>query len=162
MKPEYVVGLIADTHGLLRPEALAALRGSDFILHAGDIGDPAILEALTALAPVVAVRGNNDVEGALAELPERAELRLGAARILLLHDLKALDADESDGFQAVVSGHSHRPRCERRGAVLFVNPGSAGARRFKLPIAAGRLRVQGSELSAELFELLPRPVLRRS
>jgi uncharacterized protein len=146
------VGLISDTHGLLRPEALAALKGSDYLIHAGDIGDPAILEQLAELAPLTAVRGNNDAGPEWAAVPETAVLEAGGARILVIHDLNELALDPQ-GYQAVVSGHSHQPRCERRGGVLYVNPGSAGPRRFSLPISLGRLRIAGGEVEGELIEL---------
>ena len=148
------VGLIADTHGLLRPEAVAALRGSDYLIHAGDIGDPQILHALAEIAPVVAVRGNND-QGPWAEaLPPSAALRVGDLRLYVIHDLADLDLDPAPcGYAAVISGHSHRPRCERRDGVLFVNPGSAGPRRFHLPVTVGQLLVAKSGLTARLIEL---------
>jgi uncharacterized protein len=147
------VGLISDTHGLLRPEVTAFLRGSDFIVHGGDICDPAILDELRALAPVTAVRGNND-RGAWAEgLAETEWLRVGEVTIYAIHDLSQLDIDpQAEGVHVVVSGHSHQPHVERRDGVLFVNPGSPGPRRFKLPIAAGELNVQGAEVSARIVE----------
>jgi uncharacterized protein len=147
------VGLISDTHGLLRPEVTAFLRGSDFIVHGGDICDPAILDELRALAPVTAVRGNND-RGAWAErLAETEWLRVGEVFIYAIHDLSQLDIDpQAAGVHVVVSGHSHQPHVERRDGVLFVNPGSPGPRRFKLPIAAGELNVQGAEVSARIVE----------
>jgi putative phosphoesterase len=150
----FSVGLISDTHGLLRPEALAALRGSRCIVHAGDIGDPAILEALARLAPVTAVRGNNDTGPWARKLRDTAVLQAGGARIYLLHDLKALDIDPAaEGFAAVVSGHSHKPAETRRDGVLYVNPGSAGPRRFRLPVSVGRLFVRNSTVEAELIGL---------
>jgi len=148
------VGLISDTHGLLRPGAVEALRGSDFIVHAGDIGDPAILAALARLAPVTAVRGNVDRGSWAAALPETAVLTVGDAVIFVIHNLAALDRDPvTAGFRVVVSGHSHRPAWREQDGVLFVNPGSAGPRRFTLPIALGRLRVAGRRTTAELIEL---------
>ncbi|MDB5987377.1 MAG: putative phosphoesterase [Nevskia sp.] len=157
MKP-LIVGLISDTHGLLRPEALAALRGSDFIIHAGDIGDPEILSRLAEIAPLTAIRGNNDVDAAYAQVPERAWLAIGEARIYVLHNRAelnpAIDWNPADGAaHAVISGHSHKPSCERCDGVLFVNPGSSGPRRFKLPIGIGRLTVSGTKIEAELLEL---------
>jgi uncharacterized protein len=147
------VGLISDTHGLLRPEVVAFLRGSDFIVHGGDICDPAILDELNTLAPVTAVRGNND-RGAWAErLAETEWLQVGEVFIYAIHDLSQLDVDlQAAGVHVVVSGHSHQPNVERRDGVLFVNPGSPGPRRFKLPIAAGELIVQGNEVSARIVE----------
>ena len=149
------VGLISDTHGLLRPQALAQLRGVDHIVHAGDIGTAAVLARLAELAPVTAVRGNND-QGAWAEaLPETATLRTGGVAIHIIHDVKLLDVDPaSAGYDAVVSGHSHRPSCTRRDGVLYVNPGSAGPQRFTLPIAVGELRIADGELRAEVIELV--------
>jgi putative phosphoesterase len=150
----YRVGLISDTHGLLRPQALEALRGNDFIIHAGDVGDPAILERLAEIAPVTAVRGNVDVEPWTSVLPETAVLQVGEALIYVVHDILSLDLDPAAaGFHAVVTGHSHRPAEEVRGGVLYVNPGSAGPRRFNLPIAAAQLLVTGTRLRARLFEL---------
>ena len=136
------IGLISDTHGLLRPEALHVLAGCDRLLHAGDIGNAAILEALAAIAPVTAVRGNND-HGAWAErLPEALTLTLAGLRIHLLHDLAELAVDPAaEGIAAVVSGHSHQPLVRQQGSTCFVNPGSAGPRRFKLPVSVGELLV---------------------
>lgn len=149
------VGIISDTHGLLRPEALAALRGSDLIIHAGDVGTPQVLEGLRELAPVTAVRGNND-RGALAtELPETEAVEVGGRWLYVLHDLHALDLDAAaGGFAAVVAGHSHRPKIEERQGVLFINPGSAGPRRFSLPVAVARLRVGARSIDAETLVLL--------
>lgn len=148
------IGLISDTHGLLRPEALAALAGCERIIHAGDIGDPAILAALEAIAPVVAVRGNNDHGPWAAALPERAELRVGELRVWVIHDLAELDLDPAAaGCRAVVSGHSHRPGRTERGGVLYVNPGSAGPRRFHLPVSVGRLEVSARDVTARLLTL---------
>jgi len=150
------VGLISDTHGLLRPEAVAALRGSDRIVHAGDVGSPAVLAALAAIAPVTAVRGNVDRGKWAAALPVTATLRVGDVRIYVIHDLAGLDVDPAAaGVQAVVAGHSHQPRIASRGGVLYVNPGSAGPRRFSLPISLARLRISGSRVRARLVELVP-------
>ena len=141
------IGLVSDTHGLLRPEALAWLRGCDHILHAGDIGDPAILDALRALAPLDAVRGNNDRGDWAAALPETLTLAIEGVRVHLLHDLAELAIDPAaQSVQVVVSGHSHKPLVQQRDGVVYVNPGSAGPRRFKLPIAAGELRVAGGRI----------------
>jgi len=150
------IGLISDTHGLLRPEALQAMRGSDFIVHAGDIGDPAILEQLARIAPVTAVRGNNDKGAEYARISETDVLQAGAVLIYVIHDLNELDLDPAAAeFQVVVSGHSHRPSSRLRDGVLYINPGSAGPRRFSLPIAAAALRIKGKAVEAELLDLLP-------
>ncbi len=148
------VGLISDTHGLLRPEAVAFLRGSDHIVHAGDIGDPNILKQLAALAPVTAVRGNND-RGAWAKaIPVADVLQAENVRIYVIHDIAELDVDPAAaGYQVVVSGHSHKPAVRERGGVLYVNPGSAGPRRFKLPIAVAELAVVGASVTATLAHL---------
>lgn len=144
------LGLVSDTHGLLRPEVLDAMRGVARILHAGDVGDPAVLDALARVAPVDAVRGNND-RGSWAEtLPAERRLRFGGVEVLLVHD--AADA-RPEGARVVVVGHSHRPRVEERDGVLWVNPGSAGPRRFTLPIAAGYLVVEGDRVEAEIRTL---------
>jgi putative phosphoesterase len=148
------VGVIADTHGLVRPEAIAALRGAARIIHAGDIGRPAVLEALEAVAPVVAVRGNNDQEAWAAALPETVIVEVDDLRLYVLHDVKTLDFDPAvAGFSAVICGHSHRPRLEQRAGVWFINPGSAGPRRFTLPVTVARLYVHGGTLTTELVEL---------
>jgi len=145
------IGLISDTHGLLRPQALAALQGSQRIVHAGDIGDPRILDALAAIAPVTAVRGNND-RGAWADaLAETELLVLEGVQVLVIHDVKALA--DAHGAQVVIAGHSHQPTLERRDGVLFVNPGSAGPRRFKLPVCVGRLIVDNGHVEAEVIPL---------
>jgi putative phosphoesterase len=134
------VGLISDTHGLARPEALAALAGSVHIVHAGDIGDPAVLEALRRIAPVTAVRGNNDFAPWARKLRDTEVLEIARTRIYVIHDLSELGLDPAAaGIDIVVSGHSHRPAEEVRDGVLYVNPGSAGPRRFNLPIAVARL-----------------------
>ena len=147
------VGRISDTHGLLRPEATAFLRGSDFIVHAGDIVDAAILDRLAAIAPVTAVRGNNDKGAWAMRLSETEVLEIDEVLIYVLHDLAALDVDPAAaGFRVVVSGHSHRPRITERDGVLYVNPGSAGPRRLNLPIAAAELTVAGDKVDARLVE----------
>ena len=154
--PSRSVGVISDTHGLLRPEALNALRGSDYIIHAGDVGDPGILAQLGAIAPVTAVRGNTDRERWARELPATNVLQVGEVSIYVLHDVGTLDLDPRAAcFGAVVSGHSHRPFQERREGVLFFNPGAAGPRRFNLPVTIGRLRIAGNQLSAEIIPLIP-------
>jgi uncharacterized protein len=148
------IGVISDTHGLVRPQAVAALRGSDLIVHAGDVGSPAVLEALRAVAPVVAVRGNND-DGVWAEKLSAMEVvDLDGVLLYVLHDLAELDVDpKAAGFHAVIAGHSHQPKLERRGGVLYLNPGSAGPRRFKLPVALARVRIHAGVVDAELVEL---------
>ena len=140
------IGLISDTHGLLRPQAVAVLRGSDYIVHAGDIGNAQILDQLGEIAPVTAVRGNNDHGNWAAAIPERAVLEAHGSRIYVLHSLAQLDAASAVQYSAIVSGHSHRPRKDRRGSVLYVNPGSAGPRRFGLPVSLGELLVDGEGL----------------
>ena len=146
-----MVGVISDTHGLMRPEALAALAGSDHILHAGDIGTPGILEALRAVAPVTAVRGNNDRGAWAGAIAEREMLALGGAWFYLLHDIAELDIDpRAAGVQVVVAGHSHKPLREERDGVIYLNPGSAGPRRFRLPVAVARVVVDGARLEASL------------
>lgn len=148
------IGVISDTHGLLRPQALAALAGSELILHAGDIGSPEVLSALQALAPVAAVRGNNDTAPWALALPETRVVEAGGLRFYLLHDLKTLALDPvTAGFAAVISGHSHKPLEERRAGVLYLNPGSAGPRRFQLPISLARLQLHDGQVHAELLHL---------
>jgi putative phosphoesterase len=148
------IGLISDTHGLLRPEAKAFLSGSEIIIHAGDIGNAGILSELRLIAPVTAVRGNNDSGAWAEELNETELLRMGDFSIYAIHDLARLGIDPSAaGIRAVVSGHSHKARVEERGGVLFVNPGSAGPRRFKLPIAVGEIIVRGAAISAKTVDL---------
>jgi len=149
------IGLISDTHGLLRPEALAFLAGSEHIVHGGDIGNPEILERLAAIAPLTVVRGNNDTAAWVGTIPETARLDVGGVAILVIHDLKELAGDPAaDGVRVVVSGHSHKPACVERGGVLYVNPGSAGRRRFTLPISAGELLVEDGRVEARLVTLV--------
>jgi putative phosphoesterase len=148
------VGLISDTHGLLRPEAVAFLRGSDYIVHAGDIGDANVLRELNALAPVTAVRGNNDRGPWVEAIAETEVLQVNKVYIYVLHNVAELDLDPvAAGFQVVVSGHLHRPSVEERDGVLYVNPGSSGPRRFKLPIAVAELEVVGHSVKAKVVEL---------
>lgn len=149
-----VVGVISDTHGLVRDEAVAALRDADLIVHAGDVGTPEVLEALRAIAPVTAVRGNNDRGAWAASLPATAVVELEDSALYVLHDLAELDLDpRAAGFGAVIAGHSHRPVVEDRGGVLFVNPGSAGPRRFRLPVAVARLEVVGRSVRGTVVRL---------
>lgn len=148
------IGLISDTHGLLRPEALDFLRGSDHLIHAGDIVDPAILDRLAELAPLTVVRGNNDFGSWAAAVPETATVTLGGVTIHVLHDLKDLALDPAaSGLRVVVAGHSHKPSCEERGGVLYVNPGSAGRRRFTLPISVGELLIDEGRVDVRLVML---------
>lgn len=151
---EIVIGVISDTHGLLRPEALAALAGSQLIIHAGDVGDAAILERLRQIAPVHAVRGNVDVEPWARELPETAVVEAGGVSLYVLHKIADLDLKpQAAGFAAVIFGHSHQPEIKSRKSVLYFNPGSAGPRRFRLPVSLGRLRVRDGQLEPELITL---------
>src|SRR5262245_54284776 len=148
------IGIISDTHGLMRPEAVAALVGAERIIHAGDIGRPAVLQSLEAVAPVIAVRGNNDQGAWAAAIPDTAAVDVDDLRLYVLHDVKALSFDPATaGFAAVICGHSHQPRLEQRAGVWFVNPGSAGPRRFKLPVAVARLYIREGTLTPELVML---------
>jgi uncharacterized protein len=150
----HTVGVISDTHGLLRPEAVAALAGVERIVHAGDIGSPEVIAALQRIAPVSAVRGNNDRDAWAAAIPETDVVEIGAVSLYVLHDLHELDLDpRAAGFAAVIAGHSHQPRMEERAGVLYLNPGSAGPRRFKLPISLARLTVTGARVQARLVTL---------
>jgi putative phosphoesterase len=149
-----IVGVISDTHGLLRPEAIDALHGSDLIVHAGDVGAPEILDRLRAIAPTTAVRGNVDTQPWARRLPLTEVVQAGQLHLYMLHDLGALDLDpKAAGFAAVISGHSHKPVAETRDGVLYLNPGSAGPRRFSLPICLARLHVEGTRLRHELIRL---------
>jgi putative phosphoesterase len=150
-----LLGLISDTHGLMRPEALAALHGSDLIVHAGDVGKPEIIEELRGIAPVIAVRGNIDKGPWASRLPASAVAELGPARIYVLHDIEQLDLDPvADQFNLIVSGHSHQPSHTERGGVMYVNPGSAGPRRFRLPVMLARVDVSIDPWRVEFVELL--------
>jgi uncharacterized protein len=149
-----VLGVISDTHGLLRPEALNALAGVDRILHAGDIGTPQILVELAKIAPVTAIRGNVDRDSWARRLPETEVVEVEDVTIFLLHDLERLDlVPEAAGFGAVVYGHSHKPRMEEKNGVLYFNPGSAGPRRFHLPVSVGKLHIRGDNIAGQLIEL---------
>jgi putative phosphoesterase len=148
------IGLISDTHGLLRPEAVDYLAGSDHIVHAGDIGGPELLERLAGIAPLTVVRGNNDTAAWARTIPETARLEMGGVSVYVIHDIKELDIEPAAvGVRVVVSGHSHKPACLERDGVLYVNPGSAGRRRFTLPIAAGELLVEGGQVEVRLVTL---------
>lgn len=149
-----LIGVISDTHGLLRPEAVAALAGCKHILHAGDVGDAAILERLRNIAPMTAIRGNVDTRGPCAELPETEFVELGGKSFYLVHSELWLDIKpEAAGVAVVVSGHSHKPSIETRGGVMYLNPGSAGPRRFSLPVTVGIVEVTGGEIAARIVEI---------
>jgi putative phosphoesterase len=149
-----LIGVISDTHGMLRPEALAALQGVEHILHAGDVGDAQILAALSEIAPVTAIRGNIDVFGPCAELPAIEMVDLGGKNFYMLHDRKQLDLNpEAAGIAAVISGHSHQPAIDWRKEVLYFNPGSAGPRRFSLPISLGFIEIRGGKIEPKLITL---------
>jgi putative phosphoesterase len=151
------VGLVSDTHGLLRPEARAFLIGCDYIVHGGDVGDPKILEDLAAMAPLIAVRGNNDAAPWAARLRQTELIRVGNIFVYVIHDLAQLDIDpRAAGVRVIVSGHSHKPSVEERDGILYVNPGSCGPRRFKLPISVGEIVVSGSAVAARLVDLIAR------
>lgn len=154
MSNDYLIGVISDTHGLVRPEAIAAFKGVDLIIHAGDIGGPDVLEALRVLSPVVAVRGNNDKGEWAASLADTEVVDVRGTLFYLLHHLNELDlTPAAAGFKGVISGHSHRPLVEKREGVLFINPGSAGPRRFKLPVSVGFIRMNDTGFTAEVKEL---------
>jgi putative phosphoesterase len=154
MPPTTIVGVISDTHGLLRPEALDALDGSDLILHAGDIGTSSVLEMLAEVAPVVAVRGNVDRGEWAKSIPEKTAVEIGDATVYILHDRQMLDLKpDAAGFQAVVSGHSHQVVQEMKDGVLYFNPGSAGPKRFHLPVTLGRFVVTGATIEHEIITL---------
>ncbi|MGA7080293.1 MAG: metallophosphoesterase family protein [Terriglobales bacterium] len=153
-KERVILGVISDTHGLLRPRAVEALRGSDLILHAGDAGAPEILEALAHIAPVTAIRGNVDTGAWARSLPTTESIEAGGISLYMLHDLGQLDLKpEAAGFRVVIYGHSHRPKMEEKNGVLYFNPGSAGPRRFDLPVSVGRLTIAAGKVRAELVEL---------
>ena len=154
MKSITHIGVISDTHGLIRPGALATLSGSRLILHAGDIGSASVLDALRPIAQVVAVRGNCDTGPWAQDLHAVEVVEAGAHLIYLLHDLHTLDLDSlAAGFRIVISGHSHKPACQERNGVLYLNPGSAGPRRFKLPVTVARLRIDATRVGVEIIEL---------
>jgi putative phosphoesterase len=151
---ELRVGLVADTHGLLRPDARAFLVGCDYIVHGGDVGGPKILDELAVMAPLIAVRGNNDTQPWAAHLPATELIRVGNVFVYVIHNLAELDIDPgAAGVRVVVSGHSHKPMVEERDGVLYVNPGSCGPRRFKLPISVGEVIVSGSAVNARIVDL---------
>jgi putative phosphoesterase len=148
-----LIGVISDTHGLVRPQAIEALEGVDMILHAGDVGNQEVLDTLNEIAPVVAVRGNNDKGEWAKSLPDWEVVEIGDVSIYMLHDVKEIDISPAGSFQVVVSGHSHKPAIEERRGVLYVNPGSAGPRRFTLPVSVAHLRVVGEKVKANIIEL---------
>jgi uncharacterized protein len=149
------VGLLSDTHGLFRPEARAFLMGCDYIIHGGDVGDVRILDELAVMAPLIAVKGNNDREPWGARLRETELIRVGNIFVYVIHDLSELDIDpEAAGVRVVVSGHSHKPLIEEREGIMYVNPGSCGPRRFKLPISVGEIMVSGSAVNARIVDLM--------
>ena len=149
-----MIGVISDTHGLLRPEALKALRGSELIIHAGDVGDPEILNTLARIAPVTAIRGNIDKGAWAQKVPDSEVVELGGISIYVLHDLSQLDLKpEVAGFAVVIYGHSHIPKQETRGGVLYFNPGSAGPRRFRLPVTVGKLVIEQGKVRAEIIAI---------
>lgn len=148
------IGVISDTHGLLRPQAKAALAGADLLVHGGDIGNAAILDELAAIAPLTVVRGNNDRAPWAAPIPETAQFQAGAVTIYAVHDIKTLPIHPAAaGMRVVIHGHSHRPRIHEQNGVLYLNPGSAGPRRFSLPISVAELLVDGDKVSARIIEL---------
>jgi putative phosphoesterase len=151
---EVLVGIISDTHGLVRPEAVRALKGSEFLIHAGDIGNPQVIEQLHEIAPTFVVRGNNDRGAWAADLPVTQVVEVGELLFYVLHEISQLDVDPAvAGFAAVVSGHSHQPSIQFRDGVLYLNPGSAGPRRFSLPVAVARVHVSGRQMRPEIVEL---------
>jgi uncharacterized protein len=156
------VGIISDTHGLLRPEAVAALQHSDLIIHAGDIGEQSVLDALRQIAPVFAVRGNNDHGDWAEKIPASGYVKAGGLSLYVLHDLNELDQPLSaETCAAVIAGHSHRALVREREGVLFINPGSAGPRRFHLPVTVARLQIRDSELTASIIDLAPAEAITR-
>lgn len=151
---DFVVGVISDTHGLVRPEALVIMQGCDHIIHAGDIGSEQVLKALEALAPLTAIRGNNDKQPWAKRIPETALIELGTHMIYVLHDLKQIDLDpRTADISVVISGHSHKPACVEKEGVLYLNPGSAGPRRFNLPLSAAKLYVTKTSVHAEIVPI---------
>jgi uncharacterized protein len=152
-KPQ-LIGLISDTHGLVRPQALQALQGVDLVIHAGDIGTPEVMDALKRIAPLVAIKGNNDRGSWARSLPDTKLVKISAVQLYVIHNVKELDCDPvARGIQVVISGHSHKPSVVHREGVLYVNPGSAGPRRFKLPVAVGKLHMNRLNVKAEIIEL---------
>lgn len=156
LSPDSVIGILSDTHGLLRPQALAALRGSHLLIHSGDIGKPQVLDTLRELAPVIAVRGNNDTGKWSQHLPDIHQLNVGPFHILVLHNIQDVAWDDlSLPVHMIIAGHSHRPSIETRNGILVLNPGSAGPRRFNLPVSVARLNVSSNHLFPTLITLAP-------
>lgn len=154
-RPSILIGVISDSHGLLRHEAVAALRGAEHIIHAGDVGSPEILDQLREIAPVSAIRGNIDRQAWARKLPETEVVEISGISIYVIHDLSQLDLKpRASGFRVVVYGHSHVPKMETRDGVLYFNPGSAGPRRFKLPVTVGRLTVEGESVRGEILRIV--------
>lgn len=152
---DLLIGIISDTHGLLRSEAIEALRGVDHIIHAGDIGAYTIVPELEKIAPVTAIRGNNDREGWALKFPETAVVELAGLTFYVVHDVNALDLKpQAAGFAAVISGHSHQPKQEMKDGVLYFNPGSAGPRRFRLPITLGKIEITGTQTRCKITEIV--------
>jgi putative phosphoesterase len=150
-----IIGVISDTHGLVRPEAMAALRGVELIIHGGDIGKAEVLHSLSSIAPVCAIRGNNDRDGWAKKLPDVLKLQINGIKFQVIHDVNELESDPNAAeIHAVISGHSHKASVIERDGVLFINPGSAGPRRFKLPVTVARLVIHRGSLSSEVLELL--------
>jgi hypothetical protein len=149
-----IIGVISDTHGLLRPEAVELLLGSDHIIHGGDIGSPEIIPALEKIAPVTAIRGNVDTQAWARQFAETEIVELSGVLLYVIHDVNAIDLNpKAAGFAAVISGHSHQPKQEMKDGVLYFNPGSAGPRRFKLPVSVGRLEIDGGKMIAKILEI---------
>lgn len=149
-----IIGIISDTHGLLRPEAVELLRGSEHIIHAGDIGSPEIIPELRKIAPITAIRGNVDTQAWAQSFAETEVVELDGVDLYIIHDANALDLNpQAAGFAAVISGHSHQPKQEVKNGVLYFNPGSAGPRRFKLPISVGRLVIADGNLNGQILEI---------
>jgi putative phosphoesterase len=153
--PEHLLGVISDTHGLLRPEAVSALAGVELIIHAGDVGNPQILDALAKIAPVHAVRGNTDRGDWAADLPHTRIVEVGGVLIYVLHELFTLDLDPAPaGIAAIIFGHSHQPHLERKNGTLYLNPGSAGPKRFTLPVTLATINLQNASLDIDFIDLL--------
>ncbi len=150
-----IIGVISDTHGLVRPEAMAALKGVELIIHGGDIGKAEVLQSLNSIAPVCAIRGNNDRDTWARKLPDVLNLQVNGLKFHVIHNVNELEGDpNAAGIHAVISGHSHKPSVAERDGVLFINPGSAGPRRFKLPVTIARLDIHRGSLSSKIVELL--------